>query len=115
MLGLQTTRRAAMAHAGRVPFALALTIAPTTRSSRQHCRAVHDKAREVEGLENARTLNKSADGHVERSTDKLEPTMDTLNVAEKTVTPSGEEFWRKVPIWKDVSTESFMSYRWSVS
>ena len=27
----------------------------------------------------------------------------------------GRSSWRKVPIWKDVSTEYFMSYRWSVS
>ena len=26
-----------------------------------------------------------------------------------------EDFWRKVPIWQDVSAADFMSYRWSVS
>lgn len=115
MLGLQITRHAIMAHAGRVPLVRALAIATTTHFSRQHYRAVNDKAREVEGLENAGTMNKSADGPVQRSIDKLEPIKDTLDAAEKTVMPYGEEFWREVPIWKDVSTESFMSYRWSAS
>lgn len=39
----------------------------------------------------------------------------SVNVAEKTSPISRDEFWRKVPIWKDVSMETFMSYRWTVS
>lgn len=27
----------------------------------------------------------------------------------------GEEFWRKVPVYSNVSSEEFLSYRWSVS
>lgn len=26
-----------------------------------------------------------------------------------------DEFWRKVPVWKDVSASEFLSYRWGVS
>ena len=26
-----------------------------------------------------------------------------------------DEFWRKVPLWRDVSTKEFLSYSWSVS
>lgn len=26
-----------------------------------------------------------------------------------------DEFWRKVPLWEDVSVREFISYRWSVS
>ena len=26
-----------------------------------------------------------------------------------------DEFWRKVPIWADVTAKDFLSYRWSVS
>lgn len=26
-----------------------------------------------------------------------------------------DEFWRKVPLWENVSTEDFLSYRWGVS
>ena len=29
--------------------------------------------------------------------------------------PKLDEFWRKIPMWKDVSAEQFMSYSWSVS
>lgn len=29
--------------------------------------------------------------------------------------PEEDEFWRKIPMWKDVSKEQFMSYQWSVS
>lgn len=29
--------------------------------------------------------------------------------------PSQDEFWRKVPIWENVSAQDFLSYRWSVS
>lgn len=27
----------------------------------------------------------------------------------------GEEFWRNVPVYRDVSSKEFLSYRWSVS
>jgi hypothetical protein len=27
----------------------------------------------------------------------------------------GQEFWRGVPIWKDLSADDFLSYEWSVS
>lgn len=27
----------------------------------------------------------------------------------------GEEFWRKVPVYSNVSSKEFLSYRWSVS
>lgn len=26
-----------------------------------------------------------------------------------------DEFWRKIPVWKNVSQEQFFSYRWGVS
>ena len=26
-----------------------------------------------------------------------------------------DEFWRNVPVWKDVTAQEFLSYRWSVS
>ena len=26
-----------------------------------------------------------------------------------------DEFWRKVPVWADVTAKDFLSYRWSVS
>lgn len=29
--------------------------------------------------------------------------------------PQGDEFWRKVPLWENVSSADFLSYRWSVS
>ncbi len=29
--------------------------------------------------------------------------------------PRGEEFWRKVPCWQDVSANMFLSYKWGVS
>ncbi|KAK0612993.1 hypothetical protein B0T17DRAFT_511350 [Bombardia bombarda] len=31
------------------------------------------------------------------------------------VTKNRDEFWRKVPVWKDVSANDFLSYRWSVA
>ena len=92
MLGLRITRHAIMAHAGKAPLARALASAPTIRDPYQHYRAIHDKAHEAEGTENAATTSKSVDGPVQRSTDRLEPTKEIPNAAEKTVTPSGEEF-----------------------
>lgn len=32
-----------------------------------------------------------------------------------TKNPAREEFWRKVPTYRDVTTKDFLSYRWSVS
>jgi hypothetical protein len=29
--------------------------------------------------------------------------------------PNLEEFWRKIPMWKDVSADQFMSWMWNVS
>lgn len=29
--------------------------------------------------------------------------------------PERDEFWRRIPIWQDVSANEFLSYRWSVS
>lgn len=115
MLGLQITRHAVMAHAGRTPLTRAMAIVLIIRAPCQHHRDIHEKAGEAEGTRKAGTTAKSAEGPAQCSPDKLEPIKGTLDAAEKTVTPSGEEFWRKVPLWKDVSTESFMSYRWSVS
>lgn len=34
---------------------------------------------------------------------------------EPTREPEEDEFWRKIPMWKDVSVEKFMDYQWSVS
>lgn len=115
MLGLQMTRHAVMAHAGRAPLAPALVIVPKIRGHFQHYRAVHDKAHGTEGTENAVAASKFVDGPMQRYTEKLDPIKDIPNTAEKAAMYSGDKFWRKLPIWKDVSTESFISYRWSVS
>ena len=29
--------------------------------------------------------------------------------------PKKDEFWRKVPVWQNLSADDFLSYRWSVS
>jgi len=36
-------------------------------------------------------------------------------VTDSALSGSRDEFWRKVPLWKDVSAAEFLSYRWSVS
>lgn len=39
-----------------------------------------------------------------------------VSVPEPHACPTGaDEFWRRVPIWKDVTAEEFTSYAWSVS
>lgn len=42
-------------------------------------------------------------------------TVDMVDQPPKPVTPVRDEFWRKVPRWKDVSAEEFLSYSWGVS
>jgi lysine 2,3-aminomutase len=57
-------------------------------------------------------------------TNNIPPVLDTIPRAEAaappvrpvvTALPHHEEFWRKVPLWRDVSTKEFLSSRWSVS
>jgi lysine 2,3-aminomutase len=58
------------------------------------------------------------------NTNNIPPVFDTVPRAEAaaplvrpvaTTLPHHEEFWRKVPLWRDVSTKEFLSSRWSVS
>jgi lysine 2,3-aminomutase len=58
------------------------------------------------------------------NTNDIPPSFDTIPTAEEATppvrpvvaaVPHHEEFWRKVPLWRDVSTKEFLSSRWSVS
>ncbi|OAA68611.1 L-lysine-aminomutase [Niveomyces insectorum RCEF 264] len=42
------------------------------------------------------------------------PQMAQSEATETTVCPQ-DEFWRKVPIWKDVSADQFLSYQWGIT
>ncbi|GAB1311310.1 L-lysine 2,3-aminomutase [Madurella fahalii] len=45
------------------------------------------------------------------------PARGTVSTVRPVVTgmPQGDEFWRKVPLWENVSAADFLSYRWSVA
>ncbi|CAK7229280.1 hypothetical protein SBRCBS47491_007192 [Sporothrix bragantina] len=40
------------------------------------------------------------------------PQEDPVSVAP--AMPMGEEFWRKVPVWKDIPAEDFLNYAWGI-
>ncbi len=45
-----------------------------------------------------------------------EPTLlTTVRPVATTLPQNQDEFWRKVPVWSDVSAKEFLSYSWSVS
>ena len=45
-----------------------------------------------------------------------EPTLlTTVRPVTTNVPQNQDEFWRKVPVWSDVSAKEFLSYSWSVS
>lgn len=94
----------------------ALTISPTIRAP-YHRRGIHGKPAEAtETPQKAGQVPGAVEGSLQSSIHKtaVHLAQSTDTAPEKTPGPSGDEFWRNVPIWKDVGADSFMSYRWSV-
>lgn len=115
MLAFQRAGQAFKPRLGTATLIRALTALPTIRTQTPH-RAIHNK---VPGDNEAIKQVKPATGPVEGSTQgsaskAAEATGTTATVVGKAGGLTGDEFWRKVPIWKDVSVETFMSYRWTV-
>ena len=113
MLAFQRAGQAIKACSSTATLRRALTATPTIQVQQ---RAIHDDATEVTKADKqARPAIGPVEGSDSVSTSKAADTVAAaVNVVGKTADLGGDEFWRKVPIWKDVSVESFMSYRWSV-
>ncbi|ERS95520.1 hypothetical protein HMPREF1624_08036 [Sporothrix schenckii ATCC 58251] len=46
--------------------------------------------------------------------DKDTPIVQEAGMGPVDATPSRDQFWRKIPVWKDVSTDEFLSYKWGI-
>lgn len=65
--------------------------------------------------DNKRTVD--GDGASPQAIDKTPPARETASTVRPVATAvrqNSDEFWRKVPLWENVSAEDFLSYRWSV-
>ena len=105
MLSLQRAQSAAGARAGKARLVRTVPAAPITHI--QQC-YLHGK-----GAETAEAGQQASS--TSRSVDSADTGKATPDAVKKIASSGGEEFWRKISMWEDVSTESFMSYRWSVS
>lgn len=116
MIAFQRAGQAFKARSGTAILMRALPTAPFAYYI-QYC-AMHDKAAEVtEVNKKAGPATKATEISVQQNANRITSatkTKATSKAVEKPSDLSRDEFWRKVPIWKDVSSESFMSYRWSV-
>jgi lysine 2,3-aminomutase len=62
---------------------------------------------------------------LDNNTNRIPPILNTIPGPEAVAPPvhpvatalpqDRDEFWRKVPLWRDVSAKEFLSYSWSVS
>lgn len=116
MLAFQQAGKAIKARSATAALVRALTAAPITHVQIQN-RGIHDKIPvDHDAIKHGKPATEPGeDLSSQDSTSKAtKPTIVTAAVVEKADSLSGDEFWRKVPIWKDVSLETFISYRWTV-
>lgn len=116
MLAFQRARQAIKARPGAATLVQSPTAVPIYHTRIQH-RAIHDKT------PNDNEVIKQAKGAVESPEDSTQdpstfkvtkPFESAAAVSDRVGDLSGDEFWRKVPVWKDVKLETFISYRWTV-
>lgn len=116
MLAFQRAGQAIKARLGTATLVRALTAASLIAYPQTQHRDIHDKIpHENEAIKQAKPATESLEGSTEASTRKVAESTDVAAaVFGRNDGLPGDEFWRKVPIWRDVNLETFISYRWTV-
>ncbi|SPN97010.1 related to L-lysine 2,3-aminomutase [Cephalotrichum gorgonifer] len=115
MLGLRRLGQAPKTRSGGFASTRVLA-APSTTCTPYQLRAIQAKAAKVaEVPQQGGEVNGAVEGSMQNPFEKTVGVPQSTATSAKEAGLSKDEFWRNVPLWKDVSTESFMSYRWSLA